>query len=220
MTSPWDTLPPGSSCICASVSPCHPMQPRPSRLPHHDDHMRTQALLFTHTSPPGPWDVGGGSGREPCLVGQIRPGCLYLWRAGGRPGHVVGSRGHGRRRAPADAEEMLRQTWKAEGTFQVHSPHLGNRAGEASLAGKQAPGGRRTRRDKWTEKAKATEVLTVRVTSVTLPRTQKAMSRGQGPAAPAQGPAATRMGPTGQGLRTRFPKERLKERPGQGSPEA
>lgn len=57
---------------------------------------------------------------------------------------MVGSRGHGRRRAPADAEEMWRQTWKAKGTFRVHSPRLGNGAGEVGLARKQAPGGGRT----------------------------------------------------------------------------
>ncbi|XP_055272758.1 uncharacterized protein LOC129549549 [Moschus berezovskii] len=54
----------------------------------------------------------------------------------------------------ADAGERLGQTWKAEGTFRVHSPHLSNGAGEAGLAGKQAPMGREGRGHKWADKAK------------------------------------------------------------------
>lgn len=113
-------------------------------------------------------------------MGQIRPRCPSPWRAEGRPGHVVGSRAHGQKRAPADAEEMLRQTWKAEGTFPVHSPHLGNGADRVGLAGKQAGGGAGGLGGQVDREGQAMEVLTVRVTSVTLPRTQEATSHGRG----------------------------------------
>ena len=156
-----------------------------------------------------------GASTRPCMLSPR--GGRRRGRACGRfqGNQAQGTRGGGG--APADAQkEKLRQSQRAQGTFGVRTPNLGNGVGEAALAGKQAPGegtmaGNRGQVDKEGKGDEGPHCQDdLKSDSQGHRKLPCAVAMGRGPGnlqSPARGPCSdTRMGQAGQGPRTRFPR--------------